>query len=118
MIHIKDLTFSYSDQTTHSVDNATLDIGHSEFVMLTGPSGSGKSTLCRCLNGLVPHFYGGTIFGSISVCGKDPLKEDTRTMSTKVGMVFQDPENQIVASTVERDRLWSGELRHEQNYDR
>jgi energy-coupling factor transport system ATP-binding protein len=103
MISAKDLTFSYSDCTTPSIDDVSIEIGNSEFILLTGPSGSGKSSLCRVFNGLIPHFYGGTVTGSVSVCGMDPLRTDTRMMSTKVGMVFQDPENQIVTSSVERE---------------
>ena len=103
MINVKNLVFSYSDCKNASVDDVSFDIGNSEFVLLTGPSGSGKSTLCRVFNGLIPHFYGGTVTGEVSVCGMDPLHTDTRKMSTKVGMVFQDPENQIVTSSVERE---------------
>jgi energy-coupling factor transporter ATP-binding protein EcfA2 len=103
MISVKNLVFSYSDSPNASIDDVTFDIGTSEFILLTGPSGSGKSTLCRVFNGLIPHFYGGTVTGEVSVCGMDPLRTDTRKMSTKVGMVFQDPENQIVTSSVERE---------------
>ncbi|MFA5312091.1 MAG: energy-coupling factor transporter ATPase [Methanomassiliicoccales archaeon] len=103
MISVKNLTFSYSDCPVPCLRDVSLEIGTSEFVLLTGPSGSGKSTLCRTFNGLVPHFYGGKMSGQISVCGKDPMRCDTKDMALKVGMVFQDPENQIVASTVERE---------------
>lgn len=103
MISVKNLVFSYSDSPNASVNDVSFDIGTSEFILLTGPSGSGKSTLCRVFNGLIPHFYGGTVSGEVSVCGMDPFHTDTRKMSTKVGMVFQDPENQIVTSSVERE---------------
>ena len=103
MISAKNLTFSYSDCATPSIDDVSIEVLASDFILLTGPSGSGKSSLCRVFNGLIPHFYGGTITGSVSVCGMDPLRTDTRRMSTKVGMVFQDPENQIVTSSVERE---------------
>jgi energy-coupling factor transport system ATP-binding protein len=103
MISVKGLTFSYSDSIFPSIDDVSIEIGNSDFILLTGPSGSGKSSLCRVFNGLIPHFYGGTVAGRVSVCGMDPLRTDTRTMSTKVGMVFQDPENQIVTSSVERE---------------
>ncbi|HEY49789.1 MAG TPA: ABC transporter ATP-binding protein, partial [Dehalococcoidia bacterium] len=80
-----------------------LDIGDGEFVLVTGPSGCGKSSLCRCFNGLIPHFYGGRIGGSVQVQGLDVMKHATRELATKVGMVFQDPENQLVSTEVERE---------------
>src|ERR1035437_9571382 len=71
--------------------------------LLAGPSGSGKSTLLRVLNGLVPHFHGGTISGSAVVGGFDVLRTPTRRLAREVGFVFQDPEAQFVSATVERE---------------
>lgn len=103
MINIKDLTFKYSDNKNTSLNNVSLSIDDSEFVLITGPSGCGKSTLCRCLNGLIPSFYGGEIYGSVNVQNTDSLRTPTKNMVKKVGMVFQDPENQLVATDVERE---------------
>jgi len=80
-----------------------LEIQDGEFVLITGPSGGGKSSFCRCLNGLIPHFYGGEITGKVEVDGLDTMKHSTKEMATEVGMVFQDPENQLVAMDVERE---------------
>jgi energy-coupling factor transporter ATP-binding protein EcfA2 len=66
-----------------------------------GPSGAGKSTLLRCLNGLVPHFYGGTISGEVRVDGRDPVTLGPRGMADIVGFVLQDPEAQFVVDRVE-----------------
>jgi energy-coupling factor transporter ATP-binding protein EcfA2 len=68
---------------------------------VVGESGSGKSTLLRCLNGLVPHFSGGVISGSLRVDGLDPVREGPSRMALEVGMVFQDPESQFVLDRVE-----------------
>src|SRR5690606_32308693 len=69
--------------------------------LLIGASGSGKSTLLRCLNGLVPHFSGGTLHGSVRVNGLDPVAATPQVMSRHVGFVFQDPEAQFVMDRVE-----------------
>jgi energy-coupling factor transport system ATP-binding protein len=103
LIKIRGLDFYYSDSDKPALRNVDLDIGDGEFVLVTGPSGCGKSSLCRCLNGLIPHYYGGRIRGQIEVCGLNVLKHSTREMASRVGMVFQDPENQLVATDVERE---------------
>ena len=71
MIRIEDLTFFYGDIDQPALKDITLEIGDGEFVLMTGPSGGGKSSLCRCLNGLIPHFYGGKICGRVLVDGMD-----------------------------------------------
>jgi energy-coupling factor transporter ATP-binding protein EcfA2 len=103
LISIKNLTFYYSGGDKPSLRDIDLEIHDSEFVLLTGPSGGGKSSLCRCLNGLIPHFYGGKITGKVEVNGLDVTKHSTRELATMVGMVFQDPENQLVAMDVDSE---------------
>ena len=103
MIETKDLTFIYAGSKTPALKDISLTINDSEFVLLAGPSGCGKSTLCRCINGLIPSFYGGKISGSVEVQNIDTLHTPTKEMAKKVGMVFQDPENQLVAMDVERE---------------
>ena len=103
MIKIEGLTFSYSGTARPSLKGINLEVNGGEFVLVTGPSGGGKSSLCRCLNGLIPHFYGGEIAGRVSVAGMDTLKHSTKELAARVGMVFQDPENQLVSMDVERE---------------
>jgi len=89
--------------------DVSLRIGEGNFVLVIGPSGAGKSTLLRCLNGLVPHFYGGTISGRIRVAGRDPIALTPRRMSEVVGFVFQDPETQAVVDVVEDELAFAME---------
>lgn len=103
MIKFDSLTFTYADADRPCLKDVSLTIKDGEFVLVTGPSGSGKSSLCRCLNGLIPHFHGGTIMGGVEVQGLDVAKHATKELATIVGMVFQDPENQLVAMDVERE---------------
>ncbi len=103
MIRFDHFSFTYSGQHSPALRNVTLEIGMAEVVLVTGPSGGGKSTLCRCLNGLVPHFHGGKLVGRVEVDGLDIREHQPREFATRVGMVFQDPENQVVSSDVERD---------------
>jgi len=103
LIRIRELNFTYNGADRPALQNINLTIGDGQFVLLTGASGGGKSTLCRCFNGLVPHFYGGKISGRAEVQGMDILKTPPRELATKVGMVFQDPENQLVTTDVERE---------------
>jgi energy-coupling factor transporter ATP-binding protein EcfA2 len=74
-----------------------------EFVLITGPSGCGKTTLCRTFNGLIPQFYQGELKGEITVAGLDAAKHPTYEMARYVGLVFQNPENQLFALSVEKD---------------
>jgi len=103
IIDIRNLSFSYAGATGPSLSNINLEVEKGEFVVVTGPSGCGKTTLCRCLNGLVPNFYTGELTGEISVCGLDIRRQPTSVLSRHVGLVFQNPENQLFSLTVERD---------------
>ncbi|MEM2904869.1 MAG: ATP-binding cassette domain-containing protein [Candidatus Bathyarchaeia archaeon] len=103
IIQLEDLAYSYAGSERKALDNVSLSVERGEFILLTGPSGCGKTTLCRCLNGLVPHFYGGQVEGKALVAGHDVLSTPIHEMARHVGFVFQSPENQLFALSVERD---------------
>ena len=104
MIEVEGLSFSYPNAERPALAGATFSVAEGELLLVIGPSGGGKSTLLRCLNGLIPHFHGGSLSGRVSVAGLDPHTEQPRDMARAVAMVFQHPESQMVAETVEDDR--------------
>ena len=99
---ITHLSYWYPGSTDPALTNVTTEI-EDGLTVITGPSGGGKSTLLRVLNGLVPHFHGGRIAGSIEVLGTDVIKTPTRLLARTVGFVFQDPELQTVYDVVDRE---------------
>jgi len=101
MIKIKSLTFQYPGSNHPIFENINLEISPKSLTLVTGASGSGKSTLLRSINGLVPHFTGGFISGSIDVFGLDPIKDGPEKMAAEMGFVFQEPEAQFIYDTVE-----------------
>jgi len=102
-ISAKNLSFKYAGAETPSMENVSISIEKGEFVILTGPSGCGKTTLCRCLNGLIPNFYTGDLTGELEVNGVNVSGKTTAELSSHVGFVFQNPENQLFSLSVERD---------------
>lgn len=98
LVSIEDVSFSYEGQQTPALKNISFNIFEGEWLAIVGHNGSGKSTLAKLLNGLqFPQE------GSITVCGI-PLSEDTIWEIRKnVGMVFQNPDNQFVGTTVRDD---------------
>jgi energy-coupling factor transporter ATP-binding protein EcfA2 len=103
IIEADGLTYQYPNALRPALERVSLKIERGEFVILTGPSGCGKTTLCRCFNGLIPHFYQGELQGDIRVGGLRVAEHPTHELATRVGLVFQNPENQLFALSVEKD---------------
>ncbi len=103
IIEIENLTYTYPGGKIPSIDNISLKVNKGEFVLITGPSGCGKTTLCRCFNGLVPNFYQGELKGEITVNGLKTSSKQTYELAKYVGLVFQNPENQLFALSIEKD---------------
>ncbi|MGQ9476013.1 MAG: ABC transporter ATP-binding protein, partial [Actinomycetota bacterium] len=102
-MEISNLTYWYPRGDKPALRDLDLRVEKGEFVLLTGPTGCGKTTLMRLLNGLVPHFHGGVLRGRAMVCGMDVISSGPPRLSSRVGMVFQDPEDQMVSTTVEKE---------------
>ena len=103
VIETRSLTYTYPGASKPSISDVSIKVEKGEFVLITGPSGCGKTTLCRTFNGLVPQFYQGELKGEIIVAGMDAAKHPTYEMAKHVGLVFQNPENQLFALSVEKD---------------
>ena len=99
-IEFIDVSFVYEDAETPALENINLKVQPGEVVLLAGPSGAGKTTLCSCLNGLVPHFHNGVLKGQVLVKGRDTKRTRVGVLSSLVGLVFQDPESQLISPTV------------------
>lgn len=99
MIAVQGVSFTYPGTTVPALENINLTIKPGEYLAITGPNGSGKSTLARLLNALLRPGQ-----GRVLVDGLD-TRDDNSTVAIRrrVGMVFQDPDNQLVAATVEDD---------------
>ncbi|WP_292377959.1 ABC transporter ATP-binding protein [Methanosarcina sp. UBA289] len=101
MIQIKDLWYTYPGRSEPTLKGINLRVEKGEFVLLTGPTGCGKSTLLKTLNGIIPHESGGTFSGSVKVKGLETTDSNQMEISKEVGLVFQNPDDQIFSTTVE-----------------
>ncbi len=103
LFEIRDLTYYYPDKKYPALKKINLNIEEGEFILVTGGSGSGKSSLARSLAGLIPDFYGGKIGGKVLYKGLDLRDMDRRKIAGNIGIVFQDPEKQLVMNSVEAE---------------
>ncbi|WP_323098725.1 ABC transporter ATP-binding protein [Intrasporangium sp. YIM S08009] len=101
MISFEHVSVTYAGAEAPSLVDVTLEIPEGELVLVVGPTGSGKSTLLRTVNGLVPHFSGGTLSGRVVVDGLDTAAHRPRDLATVVGLVEQNPSSTFVTDVVE-----------------
>jgi energy-coupling factor transport system ATP-binding protein len=99
-IEISNVTWTYRKTENPAITNLNIDIKPSEIVFITGPAGAGKTTFCRFINGLIPHFYTGKLEGKVVVRGMDTAEYPPETLCGYVGLIFDNPSNQLFNLTV------------------
>jgi len=102
-IELNGVSYKYPERKEYVLRNLNFTVEEGQFVLVSGPSGCGKSTLCRLLLGLIPHYCGGSMSGSVRVDGLDTEEHGVAELASHVGLVFQNPEEQIIMSTVEAE---------------
>lgn len=95
LIEVKDLKYRYPGTTQLALDGVSFTVEKGEFIGIAGENGAGKSSLSQALLGLIPQFYKGAYGGSVTVCGMDTRSTPVSELCRHVGLVFQNPFNQL-----------------------
>ncbi len=109
MISFRDMSITYAGAGAPTLRGVRADVDEGEFLLVVGATGSGKTTLLRSINGLVPHFTGGTMHGRVVVAGRDTRTHRPRDLADVVGFVAQNPVTSFVAETVEAELAYGME---------
>ena len=107
IIELRNVSFRYPGADDDTLRNVNLTISEGDVVSVVGGNGSAKPTLCKTFNGLIPHYWQGEFAGVAEVCGIDTFTSSVAELSSHVGYVYQDFQNQLVRPTV-RDELAFG----------
>lgn len=104
LIKFENFFYRYKGNEEYALNNINLKIEDNKFILLCGETGSGKTTLIRCMNGLIPQFYTGYYKGKVELWdGRNTVETPIADLSTEIGIVFQNPENQLIAMNVEHE---------------
>ena len=109
MITFDQVSFTYNEAQRPTLHRVNLDIPEGELCVVVGETGTGKSTLLRAINGLVPHFSGGTLAGTVTVDGRTTKDNRPRDLADVVGFVGQNPLASFVTETVEDELAYTME---------
>lgn len=103
------MSYTYPVSKHPDLQDVNLELQQGQSVLLAGPSGSGKSTLLKVMGGLAPRFYGGLLQGQIKLLGQDLGQWSHRDLSRHIGILFQDPESQLVTTRVDQELVFGME---------
>ena len=98
LIEVKNVSFAYNENARKAIDDVSFAVEQGSYVTIIGHNGSGKSTLAKLIAGLLP-----VKEGKILVAGKEVNEENIAEIRTRLGIVFQNPDNQFIGSTVKDD---------------
>lgn len=107
-VSVEHLSFAYPGGRK-ILDDVSFSLAQDESLVLAGLSGCGKSTLCRCLCGLIPKSIGGEFSGAVSILGQDLAGLTLARAAELVGLVFQNPDDQLICETVEDELAFGPE---------
>ncbi|UCE80502.1 MAG: ATP-binding cassette domain-containing protein [Methanobacteriota archaeon] len=102
-LNMCDVTVRYPDTDRAALDEVTFEIDRGEIMLILGARGAGKSTLCMLTNGLIPHAVSCSLTGKVEIFGREVSEHTVAEHSVKVGIVFQEPENQLFCMSVEEE---------------
>jgi energy-coupling factor transport system ATP-binding protein len=108
-VRVEGVSFTYPDGDRPALHDATVGIDEGTFALAIGSTGAGKSTFLRAVNGLVPHFTGGSFSGRVTVDGRDTLEHPPRTLADAVAFVPQDAAASFVLDRVEDELAYGME---------
>ncbi|MFD3974609.1 ABC transporter ATP-binding protein [Streptomyces cyaneofuscatus] len=109
MITFDQVTVEYDGAAEPVLREVNLEVEEGELCLVVGHTGVGKSTLLGAVNGLVPHFTGGTLYGTVTVDGRSTADHPPRELADVVGVVGQDPLDGFVTDTVEEELAYAME---------
>ena len=95
IVEVKDFSFKYRDTKRRAVKHVDFQVEEGSFFTIIGANGAGKSTLCNALVGLIPHYFVGPGAGHILIDGTDVADSTIAELSKTIGLVFQNPFNQL-----------------------
>jgi len=108
-VNIINLNFTYPGAVQYALEDINLTVKKGEFLAVMGENGAGKTSFCKLLNGVIPHISGGKLTGNVIIDGIRTIESAVPSLALKVGLVLDDPDAQLFASTVRTEAAFGPE---------